>query len=212
MRRLDLGDGVEMRFILIPPGEFILGSPEKEKDRYPEEGPAHKVKITKPFYLAIHETTQEQYEKLMGSNPSKFKGKDRPVESLVWDAADQFCKKLSGKAKVKARLPTEAEWEYACRAGTTTRFSFGDDLNYEELTKYAWFWDSKNKDNEQHPVGLKLPNPWGLYDMHGNVWEWCQDWGSDNYFSVTSFRCCWCARLSVETDHLNLSGRCGRDF
>lgn len=128
------------------------------------------------FSLGVHEVTQSQYESVMGSNPSEFKGANNPVEAVYWDEAVAFCAKLSAlPAEVAAgrayRLPTEAEWEYACRAGTTTEYSFGDDK--KELGKYAWFAD--NSSTTTHAVGEKLPNDWGLYDMHGNVLEWCSD-------------------------------------
>ena len=116
--------------------------------------------------------TQEQCEKVMGKNLSDSKGENKPVENVSWNDAIDFCGKLSKQEGVEYRLPTEAEWEYACRAGTTTRYSFGDDKS--QLGKYAWF--GGNSGGETHPVGQKLPNIWGLYDMHGDVYEWCQDW------------------------------------
>ncbi|MDA7492917.1 formylglycine-generating enzyme family protein, partial [bacterium] len=136
----------------------------------------HEVTLTKPFKMGVHEVTQAQYEQVMGVNPSKYKGADNPVDTVSWEDAVEFCRRLSELPTEKAagnvyRLPTEAEWEYACRAGTTTRFSFGDDES--ELGDYAWF--SGNGGNTIQPVGSKLPNAWGLYGMHGNVWEWCQD-------------------------------------
>ena len=181
-QELDLGGGVKMRMVLIAPGEFMMGSPDTEKDRWgKEEGPVHRVRITKPFYAGIYDVTQEQYKATMGDNPSKFTGDNNPVEMVSWNDATDFCKKATQKAGLEVRLPTEAEWEYACRAGTTTRFSYGDDTNYDELANYAWY--SKNSDNKTHPVGEKLPNPWGLYDMHGNVWQWCQDWYGEKYYA-----------------------------
>jgi formylglycine-generating enzyme required for sulfatase activity len=140
---------------------------------------AHQVTLTQPFELGVYEVTQEQYEKVMGTNPSKFKAPQNPVEQVDWDDAVEFCRKLSAllaekKAGYVYRLPTEAEWEYACRAGTTTTYSFGD--SDSELGDYAWY--AKNSGQTTHPVGGKKPNAWGLYDMHGNVYEWCQDWYS----------------------------------
>jgi formylglycine-generating enzyme required for sulfatase activity len=158
---------LEMKFNLIPPGEFVMGSPESEADRSDIET-QHLVKITKPFYLSAYEVTQQQYERVMGKNPSGRKGPTAPVEQVSWHDAVAFCSKLSKQEGVEYRLPTEAEWEYACRAGATTAYSFGDDVS--ELGEYAWHG------RNTHPVGQLKPNAWGLYDMHGNVFEWCQDW------------------------------------
>src|ERR1019366_6733194 len=124
----------------------------------------------------IHDT-EEQYEQIMGKNPSRIKGAQNPVETVSWDDAMEFCKKLSQKTGKTVRLPTEAQWEYACRAGTKTRFSFGD--KDEDLGDYAWY--EKNSDGKSHPVGQKKPNGLGLYDMHGNVWQWCADWYAEDY-------------------------------
>ena len=169
---------------LIPPGEFTMGSPMTEAGRSERET-EHRVRITKPFYLSVHEVTQQQYEKVMGNNPSWFgglgHGNDRasaidtsqlPVERVTWHESVAFCRKLSEHQGAKYRLPTEAEWEYACRAGTSTAYSCGNDVR--QLPQYAWYED--NSKNTTHPVGKKLPNAWGLFDMHGNVSEWCQDW------------------------------------
>jgi formylglycine-generating enzyme required for sulfatase activity len=184
--QLALGDpvvnSVGMVLVPIPAGEFQMGSPDSEAGLWPDDGkPQHLVKITKPFYLGVYEVTQSQYEKVMGSRPwqgknSDLEGPDYPASFVIWDDAVAFCRKLSKQEGVEYRLPTEAEWEYACRAGTTTAYSFGD--NESKLGQYAWYdknaWDIDEA--YAHRVGRKLPNPWGLYDMHGNVWEWCQDW------------------------------------
>ena len=143
------------------------------------EQPVHRVTLSKPFLLGVHEVTQEQYWRVTGLNPSKFKGRTSPVEQVSWEDAVEFCRKLSALPEEKAagriyRLPTEAEWEYACRAGTTTEFNYGVDP--KKLADYAWY--GYNSGGTTHPVGQKKPNPWGLYDMHGNVFEWCQDWYS----------------------------------
>jgi len=169
-----------MRFVLIPPGEFMMGSPDTEKDRDSDEGPVHRVRLTQPFYLAIHEVTQRQYEAVMGTNPSGFKGPENPVEQVSWNDAQDFCKKLSQKEGKTYRLATEAEWEYACRAGAQTRFSYGDDPKYDRLGEYAWY--TSNSDDKTHPVGEKKPNAWALFDMHGNVSEWCEDWHEEKYY------------------------------
>jgi len=158
---LDLGGGITMKLVLIPSGKFVMG---EGKDR-PE------VIISKPFYMGVTEVTQAQYEAVMGTNPSHFKGATNPVEQVSWNDATEFCKKLSEKTRQTVRLPTDAEWEYTCRAGTTTRFSFGDDDS--ALGDYAWY--KANSGGTTHPVGQKKPNAWGLYDMEGNVVEWCAD-------------------------------------
>jgi formylglycine-generating enzyme required for sulfatase activity/outer membrane protein assembly factor BamB len=171
---LDLSNGVSMSLVLIPSGTFMMGSPKDEKDRSDNEGPRHQVRFRKPFYMGIHAVTQQQYEQVMGENPSHFKNANHPVEKASWYDAAEFCKRLSQKTGRTVRLPTEAEWEYACRAGSTTRFYFGNEADDKMLAAYAWFLESSQPST--HPVGQKRPNAWGLYDMHGNVEQWCSDW------------------------------------
>src|ERR1035437_4037473 len=137
-RTLDLGDGVKLELVLIPAAKFMMGSPETEKYRQANEGPQHEVTIRQAFYMAKNMVTQEQYKKVMGSNPSNFrKDAQNPVEVVSWDDTQEFCKKLSTTSGKTVRLPTEAEWEYSCRAGSTTAFCFGD--NHKDLADYAWY-------------------------------------------------------------------------
>jgi len=169
---LELGGDVKLVAVLMVPGKFTMGSAFGEKDRKSDEGPAHQVTISKPFYMGKYEVTQEQYERVMGRNPSSFKGPKKPVQNVSWHDAAAFCQKVGQGAAKLVRLPTEAEWEYACRAGTQTRFLSGDDES--QLSAFAWH--DSNSDHTTHPVGWRKPNGWGLCDMHGNVWEWCLDW------------------------------------
>jgi len=179
---VDLGKDVKLELVLIPAGEFLMGSPDSDKDADADERPQHRVRITKPFYMGKYLMTQEQWEAVMGNNASYFKGPKNLVEDVSWDDCQQFLDKLNkrqGNPAGKFVLPTEAQWEYACRAGSKTRYCIGDDAS--KLDEYAWY--AKNSDEKTHPVGEKKPDVWGLYDMHGNVWEWCQDWYDDGYYA-----------------------------
>jgi formylglycine-generating enzyme required for sulfatase activity len=169
-------NSIGMKFMLIPPGEFMMGASSGADI----QKPPCQVMFTKAFEIGIYEVTQEQYARVMQSSPSAFKGPENPVDQVSWTDAFTFCQLLSQLAEETSagcvyRLPTEAEWEYACRAGTDTAYSFGDSAaNYGS---YAWF--NGNSGRHTHPVGQKKPNAWGLYDVHGNVWEWCHDWYAD---------------------------------
>ena len=172
----DLGNGVFLEMVEIPGGTFMMGSPENEAERRSNESPQHQVTVPS-FCMGKYELTQAQYQAIMGNNPARFKGNNRPVEKVSWNDAVAFCEKLSQRTGKKYRLPSEAEWEYACRAGTTTRFYFGESIT-PELVNY-------NLNNHQTTdVGTFPPNAFGLYDMHGNVWEWCQDNYERNYINA----------------------------
>ena len=173
---LDLGKGVKIDLVLIPSGTFMMGGDGKD-----DEKPVHKVTISKPFYIGKYEVTQEQWEAVMGNNPSNFKGPKNPVEQVSWQDCQAFLQKLNDKfasSGAKFSLPTEAQWEYACRAAGTAKYGFGD--AEASLGEYAWF--GGNAGFKTHPVGEKKPNGCGLYDMHGNVWEWCADWYDAGYY------------------------------
>ena len=182
-------NSIGMVLVLIRPGTFKMGSEERSRfSRRVDETPAHVVEITKPFYLGATEVTQAQWCAVMGSksNPSRRKSPGLPVTGVSWEDCQEFCRRLtelerqSGRLSATARygLPTEAEWEYACRAGSTTKYCFGDDRRL--LGEYAWY--RRNAGSRPKAVRQKRPNAWGLYDMHGNAAEWCQDWYSSQYY------------------------------
>ena len=201
---VDFGEGVKLEMVLVPAGKFKMGLTKKEladfKVGYQEDmkktknrelgkkeietvnlimnvqGKQHEVTLTKPFYMGKHEVTQEQYEAVMGKNPSEEKGNKLPVTDVSWNDCQEFIKKLNAKTDGGYRLPTESEWEYSCRAGTSTAYSFGD-----SLTKS----DANIDSGGSKAVGSYKANAFGLYDMHGNVWEWCEDWHGEYPFAVT---------------------------
>ncbi|MBR6460739.1 MAG: formylglycine-generating enzyme family protein [Verrucomicrobia bacterium] len=182
---IPLAEGVDLEIVEIKAGTFTMGSPADELGRESDEV-QHEVTLTQDYWLGKYEVTQAQYEAIMETNPSHFSGDNNPVEEVSWNDAMEFCAKLTAAAKASGKLPegyeftlpTEAQWEYACRAGTTTALNSGKNLSGEEecpeMDEVDCYWG--NSDRKTHPVGQKQPNAWGLYDMHGNVNEWCLDW------------------------------------
>ncbi len=171
---------IGMEFVLVPAGSFVMGENAPLSEGKGDEHPPHDVNITRPFYMGRHEVTQKQWQQVMGTNPSRHKGENNPVDSVSWNDAQEFIKRLNQKEGTTLyRLPTEAEWEYAARGGAKTRYFFGD--NPEALTDYAWV--TANAGGTTHPVGTKKPNQYGIYDTSGNVREWVQDWYGEDYYS-----------------------------
>ena len=195
---IPLSDTVNLDMIWIEPGTFMMGSPKNELGRYDDET-QHSVTISSAFWIGKYEVTQSQYKAVMDFNPCEFIGANLPVEKVSWNEAMEFCSRLTDIEREAGRLPegyeytlpTEAQWEYACRAGTTTALNSGKDLSNTkecpEMDEVGWYWynggreDYYNDSICTHPVGQKKPNAWGIYDMHGNVQEWCKDWYEDDY-------------------------------
>lgn len=172
-----------IEFVNIPAGSFMMGSDDGSSD----EKSIHRVNV-KAFRMSKYPITQKQYLAVMEDNSSYFQGDENcPVENVSWDMAVEFCQKLSQRTGQTVRLPSEAEWEYACRAGSSGKYCFGDDEG--ELGSYAWY--DKNSEKKTHPVGKKSSNAWGLHDMHGNVWEWCEDIYHENYQGAPSDGTAW---------------------
>ena len=195
----DLDNDITLEMVAIPEGTFLMGSPQDEKDSYDDERPQHEVNVP-TFFMGKYPITQTQWRAIaatakididLETNPSEFKGDELPVESVNWYQATEFCKRLSRETKREYRLPSEAEWEYACRAGTTTPFYFGETItgelaNYNTNKTYV-----EEYRNETTPVGQFPPNAFGLYDMYGNVWEWCADTWHDNYDGAPTDGSAW---------------------
>jgi len=201
--------GVAFSFAWIPPGSFQMGSVNHEQDRDRDEGPLHTVTFASGFWMMTTEVTQMQWQAVTDSNPSYRKGDNLPVECVSWNDIQLFEDKLNSSDSGKGYcLPSEAEWEYACRAGTRTRFYWGNDPNYGEVGNFAWY--CSNSGNSTHPVGKKRQNAWGLYDMSGNVWEWCEDSYHSSYNGAPEDGRAWIVPENFEHyDHVARGGSWG---
>lgn len=188
---LDLGKGQKIELVRVPPGEFMMGTADSDQNSGANEKPQRKVKIEKAFFMGKFEVTQEQWKAVMGTEPFAFREELRlPAEQVSWNDCQSFCEKASRLLKREVRLPTEAEWEYASRAGTTKQYGFGNAGDVPGgLGRYAWYIG--NSDGKTHPVGSRKPNAWGLHDMHGNVWEWCEDVYHETYEGAPSDARSW---------------------
>ncbi|MEG4208529.1 bifunctional serine/threonine-protein kinase/formylglycine-generating enzyme family protein [Microcoleus sp. S13_B4] len=204
-----IANGITLEMMAIPGGSFVMGSPNTEAGRSGTEGPQRTVNLA-PFFMGKYEVTQEQWEAVMGNNPSYFKGAKRPVEYVTWNDAVQFCQKLSQKTGKNYRLPSEAEWEYACRAGTTTPFYFGETITPDLVNyvgKYPYGAASQGLFRAQTTdVGSFPPNAFGLYDMHGNVWEWCSDRFHSNYNGAPTDGTSW--ETGTDDNRVRRGGSC----
>ncbi|MDY6990988.1 MAG: formylglycine-generating enzyme family protein [Cyanobacteriota bacterium] len=211
----DLGNGVMLEMVAIPGGTFMMGSTENEAARSDDESPQHEVTL-QPFYMSKYPITQNQYQAIMGENPSHFKGGNRPVECVSWCNATKFCQKLSQKTWKTYRLPSESQWEYACRAGTTTPFYFGETItselgNYNGKYIYGKAPQGKYRE-ETTDVGSFPLNAFGLYDMHGNVWEWCADDWHKNYQGAPTDGSAWLELSDEKNSTIVLRGGSWIDF
>jgi len=185
-----------MKFVTIPSGSFQMGAPLNELGTGPDERPVHTVTFNYSFEMMTTEVTQSMWLEIMGCNPSHFSGLDHPVEMVSWEDCHDFIEAMNALDPNHTYwLPSESEWEYSCRAGTSTRYYWGDDLDYTEIDNYAWY--DENSGYTTHTAAEKLPNSWGLYDMSGNVWELCQDWYHSDYVGAPADGSAWETPLGV---------------